>query len=215
MALEGTHIRFAHEFFESLAITNRAEYISGTLYPDSRYFTGVDRTLTHPKDAVEELLRGDDFKKGWAVHLMCDKLQREFTRVQMPEVFSGDEGALSDTWVRHSALKILQDITDAQAFEISLHLDGCVMTQAPQGESRVSLEKYYAVVKNMYSAPHALSIEVASQMWRDFGVEEEFVTRIRAQALAYADDPRAQALLERIYDEMVIQGRAWLVRDGI
>lgn len=214
MALVGTHIRFAHELADALAISNYIEYISGTLYPDSRYFTGVDRLLTHPRDAVEELLRGDDFKKGWAVHLMCDKLQREFTRAQMPEVFAGQDGQLSDVWVRHSALKMLQDIVDVRAFEILEHLDDCKMTQAPFGESAEPLERYYAVAKTIYRTPAALTIETASQIWREFSIEEEYVARIRVQAQVYADDPQAQVLLRRIFDEMVVQGWAWLGNDS-
>ena len=37
MALEATHIRFAYDLKEKYKITDLEKYISGLIYPDSRY----------------------------------------------------------------------------------------------------------------------------------------------------------------------------------
>lgn len=42
MALEGTHIRFALDVGDKYNIKDLGKYISGTLYPDSRYITGIN-----------------------------------------------------------------------------------------------------------------------------------------------------------------------------
>ena len=47
MSLQITHIRFALDLHKELNITSLDQYISGTIYPDSRYMTGIDRSLTH------------------------------------------------------------------------------------------------------------------------------------------------------------------------
>ena len=47
MALAATHIRLAIDMAGRYPIKRFSEFISGTIYPDSRWLTGIDRDLTH------------------------------------------------------------------------------------------------------------------------------------------------------------------------
>ena len=50
MALEATHMRFALDLKNKYQVRNIKKYIVGTIYPDSRYLSGIDRTLTHSEN---------------------------------------------------------------------------------------------------------------------------------------------------------------------
>lgn len=75
MSLEATHIRFALDLKDEYKIKDIKKYISGTVYPDSRYITGIDRNLTHYNDILKPEFAKDDFKKGWQVHQICGMIR--------------------------------------------------------------------------------------------------------------------------------------------
>lgn len=55
MALEASHIRFALDLKDKYSIQDVQKLVSGTVYPDSRYATKIDRQLTHPQDFMDEI----------------------------------------------------------------------------------------------------------------------------------------------------------------
>ena len=68
MALEATHIRFALDLKDKYQVKDLEKYISGTIYPDSRYVSEIGRELTHPKDYLDwDIFAVDDFKKGFEI----------------------------------------------------------------------------------------------------------------------------------------------------
>jgi hypothetical protein len=48
MALEATHIRFALDLKDTYGVNDVHAFVSGAVYPDSRYVMGIDRIATHP-----------------------------------------------------------------------------------------------------------------------------------------------------------------------
>jgi hypothetical protein len=72
MAFAVTHIRYAVDTSRDQNIKDWDAYISGALYPDSRYVTGVDRRLTHRLENMPPRKKWDDFHRGWAAHIICD-----------------------------------------------------------------------------------------------------------------------------------------------
>ncbi|MFH1835317.1 MAG: hypothetical protein ABH851_03910 [Methanobacteriota archaeon] len=63
MALELTHVLFARDLKDKLNVQNEAEYYAGTVYPDSRYTTGIQRDKTHVKAPLDPFVEGlDDFE---------------------------------------------------------------------------------------------------------------------------------------------------------
>lgn len=41
MALEATHLRFALDLLPKLEVKDINDYLAGSIYPDSRYTTGI------------------------------------------------------------------------------------------------------------------------------------------------------------------------------
>ena len=54
MALEATHIRFAFDLKDVYDVSDIDAFVSGSIYPDSRYVTGIDRLATHPEGYLND-----------------------------------------------------------------------------------------------------------------------------------------------------------------
>jgi DNA-binding Lrp family transcriptional regulator len=139
MALLGTHIRFALDIKDSFDVKNIDKYISGTVYPDSRYLTKIDRKITHWTDVYDEnFCKNDDFKKGWITHLIYDRIQADIFKEIFPELFDkfGNEKLVisPENWVIRSSLKMFQDLDDISKFEIKNYLKCLEYSETPNNE---------------------------------------------------------------------------------
>ncbi len=164
MALAATHLRFAHEMFHVLRVKDPSAYYSGTLYPDSRYLTGIKRKLTHEDSFLFEkkVLQMSDFHKGWWMHLVCDDLQYSafrfylrHTDIDLPQknkVTSENTKFLTST-----ALKILQDRDDYEKFEVKACLAYVTNFSNPNAEWPDKIEEYYDIIKALYRKQPTLS----------------------------------------------------------
>ena len=105
MALEVTHIRFALDILERYQVNSLREYLSGTIYPDSRYVTRIDRNLTHNKHILGQHFSQSDFTSGWQVHCICDEVQRDVHQKLFPDfhTYGG-----SKKWIYLTALKLFE-----------------------------------------------------------------------------------------------------------
>lgn len=204
MALEGTHLRFALDLKERYKVKDLQRYLSGTIYPDSRYVTGIDRVLTHPEDWSDwHLKEDDDFKKGWFVHLLADKLQYEVTKELLPSVFAGERGQGSEVWIKHSAIKILLDLDDIQHFDIKSYLPCLEYIKNPNGEDLKKIKEYNNIFIKMYANPDRLNIESGCEMWKALGASEELLKVIKEQTEKYDQDVLLKPIIGQIYDEML------------
>lgn len=160
MALEATHIRFALDLKDKFQVKDLAKYISGTIYPDSRYVSEIDRELTHPKDYMDwDIFKVDDFKKGWLVHLLCDRIQSLITKDKFPEIFIGEFlGSGSERWINHTALKILQDLNDVKKYDITKYLPCLDYVNNPNGENIAKVKQYNQIFQQMYQDPGKVTI---------------------------------------------------------
>jgi len=117
MVLEASHIRFALDIKDLLKVQDIDAYVSGSIYPDSRYVTEVDRLATHPKDYRDDsMFHTSDFRKGWFAHLLADDAQFVCMGEMLPQVKIGTG---EESWIKRSAIKILQDIEDAKEFDLA------------------------------------------------------------------------------------------------
>ncbi|MBI4239471.1 hypothetical protein HY620_00590 [Candidatus Uhrbacteria bacterium] len=194
MALEASHIRFALDLKEKYHVTDIQRYLSGTLYPDSRYSTGIARRLTHPNEGI---FGEDDFKKGWQAHLMVDDIQLTLIRNAMPDVFGGEIRQNSDEWVKLTAIKVLQDIDDCKKFDIARYLS--FVAENPNNEDIEVIKKYNNVVSEMYSRPESINIDSYSVVWKVFGLSEELAEKITTQTEEYSADERVMQLVASLY----------------
>lgn len=204
MALEGTHLRFALDLKEKYGVEDVQRYLSGTIYPDSRYVTKLERTLTHPRDYLDwNVLELDDFRKGWFAHLLCDATQKTIMKEMLPLAFEGDQSQGGDVWVRHTALKVLQDLEDVRSFDILSILPLLAHVENPNGEKLEELQRYNQIFSGMYAAPELTTFESSAPMWTTFGMSPELVEKVERQTRAYAEDPTVMAGVKRIYPEML------------
>ncbi len=87
MSLIATHIRFAINLKDIYHVQDIEKYIAGTVYPNSRYVTKIDRKLTHNNNILRPTFTKDDFKKGWQVHQICDIVQNKIKTKILPHFF--------------------------------------------------------------------------------------------------------------------------------
>jgi len=206
MALEATHIRFALDLKDKYKVSDIKKYVSGTVYPDSRYVTGIDRSLTHPEDFFnQDMIKLDDFKKGWFVHLLCDKVQYEVTQEKFPELLKLESGQGSAKWIYHTAIKNLLDINQAQEFDIKGCLSYLDYIESPNGEDREKLLEYNRIFQKMYADPAALSIEACYKMWKLFGIGDELADKVKSKTEEFQKDKNAMELISQIYPEMLLR----------
>lgn len=150
MALEATHLRFALDVRDDYHVADLSRYLSGAIYPDSRYVSGVDRVLTHPKAFSDiPLPTSDDFRKGWETHLIYDLLQGEVFS-GMSESMRGGVRQGDDVWRERTACKIIQNEIDFDFLKIAeiLPCIGVIMT--PFGERPELVKRYHDAVSEVF-----------------------------------------------------------------
>jgi len=179
-------------------VTDETKYISGSIYPDSRYPTGIDRTLTHDNSQMEkEFWSDDDFRKGWAAHLLYDKIQHSVHTDWFKDILqeANSEMVNEEDWVIRSALKMLQDIDDIKHFDIKAHLASLSHIETPNGEDVAKVQEYNKLFVDIYNKSPDVSIEDLEQMWIDWGVLVEAAAKMREKSYEIlADD----VLMERV-----------------
>lgn len=147
--MQATHVRFALEFEEELGIKDRAEYLSGVMYPDSRYMCGIDRCLTHDSNLkITDALEGTDFEKGWKMHVLYDMLQHDYILA----LFSIIERLVgfSDDWFKVSAAKLIEDLESFKLLKEAKVMESICPTSAPNNEDHSKLSKWYDLQRSVY-----------------------------------------------------------------
>lgn len=205
MALEASHIRFALDIKEKLRIRDLKRYLSGIIYPDSRYVTKIERELTHPLELLDTgYTTLDDFNKGCYAHLLYDNVLRNYTKETVPELFS-DIGNFSDSgrelWLRMTVLKIFQDIDDIKNFDIKAYLPVLEYINNPNGEDLNKLMIYNKYFQNMYADPESVTLENYYEMWRFLGIGNILVNRLKIQTKKYLHNETVKKFIKTVYRE--------------
>jgi len=207
MALEASHIRFALDLKDAYGVSDIDAFVAGSIYPDSRYVSGIGRMETHPDDYLDDsVFNSSDFKKGWHAHLLCDTVQGACMKELLPTVKTG-EG--EESWIERTAIKILQDIEDAKKFDLAAHLP-LRHAENPNGEPIEKINEYHAIFPSMYRDPQSVSVEDAHDMWLKFGVPEETVVKVRDTVERFSKDLDIVAGVSKLYDTMLLRARELL-----
>lgn len=106
-----------------------------------------------------------------------------------------------DDWIRRSALKILQDISDIQQFPITEHLAALDYIETPNGEDAAIMKRYNQSFVSVYSNPAAVSIEYLEKVCEDWAVPKELTDRMGAEALELQNNEETAEKVNRIYSE--------------
>ena len=201
MALEGTHIRLAVDMLDRYDIQDMGAYISGTIYPDSRYVTKIERSLTHDASYLEKDFAQDDFRKGWQLHLLCDDIQLRFIRDLLN---AGDQVIEQggDLWVNVTAVKILQEISDLTTFDITAYLQYIKPSLSPNGEDVEGLKKYYGELKDLYTKKK-LQPEDYGNIFRSFGIPENVSDAVFIRCVEFQKDEAKMKIIGGLYNKIL------------
>lgn len=199
MALTATHLRFALEMKDEIGVQNLEQYLSGTMYPDSRYFTGVAREVTHGATLFAAgLATADDFRKGWAMHLACDLAQAEAMKALFPEEWEKND-TMPDRWIFRTALKVLQDIDDAGKFDADHFVRLMTWYASPFGhETSEQLESYYGFYRELY-ASGAVTIEDELAAWRKVGMDADMLERVKEKSYQLKENPSNASRVSQLF----------------
>ncbi len=209
MALLAGHIRFALDVKDKYGVTELHKYISGAVYPDSRYVTGTERSLTHPDNIDLTFFSKDDFRKGWLTHVICDELQLQIITKMFPEEIleHGYGGQGSDFWINLTAIKIIQDLDDLTKFEIKKYIDylDYVESPGPNGEDVTVITKYNEIFTNMYHEPERVDVNSAIDMWIALGLSKDLAEKVRWKTEQYAKNPSIVQRAHGVYDQIILK----------
>jgi hypothetical protein len=200
MALPATHIRFAATLSKALGVTDMAAYLSGTIYPDSRWVTGVAREQTHDRRCLDSDFGSDDFTRGWHVHCRCDRIQGDIHHLLLDglSVLTADE-----RWIRMAAAKLVQDMNDAVQGDVAACLDLLCDARTPNGEPAADVAAYLDAVRRAYGRRAKPDWSDYAGLWRDVGLDQERISRIEQYAAHILTDASLVADIRAAFDRMV------------
>ncbi|MDO8513564.1 MAG: hypothetical protein Q7S37_03615 [bacterium] len=180
MALEATHMRFALDVKYHYTINDIAKYIQGTIYPDSRYVSGINRNLTHSDIVLKPEFTTNDFNSGWQVHQSCDKIQGKVFHKNIPGLnkFPTD-GYQENWWIAITATKIIADMKDMQSFDIQSILKYLNSKFCPNGEDVSAIQRNNQITIGLYKDKIVPSVDDYIVMWNELGVSKELGDKVR------------------------------------
>jgi len=194
MALPATHIRFAVTIADRLAVGDMAAYLSGTIYPDSRWLTGVDREQTHAHRFNNPAFPSDAFTLGWHVHCACDLIQADLHERILAGLADLDAEA---RWIRCAAAKVVQDMRDSQRIDLDSRMRLLRHANAPNGESRDRVFEYLQRVRRTYLGEHTATWALYSHLWQAINLSPSRIAAIEKQV---RDMQKIGFLKQRIHD---------------
>lgn len=211
MPLEATHIRFAEDVKNHYIIKNLDEYISGSIYPDSRYITKIDRNLTHGEECRNKNFPDSDFKMGWQSHYLCDiafnKTKKtifsdiSFTKYDTDDAFA--KNYTIDDWIISTSIKILQDIDDLKHLKISEYL-GCLdYIDNPNDEDEKIINKYNQLIKNFYKDNLNPAVNDYKQILLAFDIAPELIDSVIAKTNQFNSDDQIIKKVKLLYGQIL------------
>ncbi len=192
MALPATHIRFALDLVDHLPVGSREAYLAGTLYPDSRWLTGLGREATHADIHLHPGFATSDFRWGWHVHCRCDQIQSALMRQSFPELTEFDE---RQRWVHISAFKMIQDSGDLVTVDMAGEMTGLAPVETPNNEDPERISAYFDGVRDIYAGKTQMRPEDYRRLWQMVGLSPERLDAIMQDMAHIANDG---AKVERI-----------------
>ncbi len=197
MSFLATHLRFALDIKDRYQVSDLSQYLSGTIYPDSRYFTALDRDLTHNEDILVDNWANTDFKKGWQVHQFCDQFHEIARRNIFPKFFSKKDN--DHIWLTASALKIIQDMDDRSHFSVQDYLNNLNYVYNPNGEDLGLVEKYNQLAIKTYTGKKIISLEDYRAYIEAMPLTKDMILTFLAITEQYLSDQDILSKIKQIY----------------
>lgn len=204
MAWEATHIRFALDLKDEYKIQDIEKYISGAIYPDTRFITGVNRNLTHDINILSTEFAIDDFKKGWQAHLICDAFLEKMRMKYFSELtLSGNINQGDDFWVAISAIKIIQDMNDFKSFDLQNYLKYLYYVNNPLGEDINDIKKFNNLVIALYDNKKEVKVDDYCRFLQSVGISKEQREKIKEKTKEFLDDIELLNRINSIYNKII------------
>lgn len=205
MALQATHIRFALAIQSRFVIDAIPVYCSGAVYPDTRYVTGLAREHTHgpssPQDPFADGLT--DFERGWASHLLYDRLEGAEMRMLIPpQLGAVEQNGLA--WIEMTAMKIIEDMASVRAIGKDVfRLFDLALDVAPRGEDLHRIRKFYSITSEFYKTLGTLEDYM---MWaKNIGAADDVVSALRDRTAQMLNDDELSARIVAIFDTVMMR----------
>ena len=204
MALPSTHLRFALDLADTFPVADMGLYISGTMYPDSRWITGRRREATHGDSCRSPEGAQTDFTRGWYVHCLCDCIQSQVCQSLFPawEQLTPDE-----RWMEKSVVSMLQDCIDLPTIDINACLALMNHPRGPLGENPLQVQRYYDIIRQVYAGKTVLAREDFYALWLLVGLPGDRARAVMDHMEKRMQDPHLQRIVSGLYPRMIQQAR--------
>jgi hypothetical protein len=157
------------------------KYVSGALYPDTRYLSGLKRALTHDRVAFMGRTALTDFEKGWLSHILGDEIFQLVLEERFGDLILFEEPG--ERWPVVMALRILQDLEDFLSFDIQSVLPSLDYYELHFREDERRVVEYYRLVRQLYEAKPKLTVEDALSFQEKLGVPRGQLERLKKKII--------------------------------
>ena len=200
MALAATHIRLALDMADRYPVNHLPEFISGTIYPDSRWLTGIDRNLTHGDCFLQESFVRNDFTYGWHIHCLVDHAQTRLYKTLFPDAEAMER---QQRWILLSAAKVIQDRHDLDNFDLQGGVDLLNYAEAPSGEDIQLVREFNRIIREAYKGRDKERLPDYYRLWTGLGLDATVAEKVMGQVQKLMSDTRLVSKIESTYGRMV------------
>jgi len=193
MALAATHIKLALEMADRYPIKRFSEFISGTIYPDSRWLTGIDRDLTHGQRFLQKDFPRSDFTYGWHVHCLVDHVQTRLYKTLFPDAEAMDG---QQRWILLSAAKVIQDRHDLDKFDLQGGIALLNYAEAPAGEDIQLVRAFNKIIRKTYKDRDKNNLPDYCNLWTGVGLDPIVAAKVMDQVQKLLSDTRLVSKIE-------------------
>ena len=197
MSLEATHIKFAVGQKDRYKVSDLKAYILGSIYPDSRYLTRIDRNLTHNEKILSDDFVSDDFRKGWQSHCIFDAEYNRIRKELFYDLFKDKNE--TDDWMISTAIKIAADWIDIQDFDLQNYLDFLDEAENPNHEDISKVREYNQLIKNTYQGKSVYTMDDYRFLLKGLGVDEAIGNQAINKAEELLSDDKYLTKIKNIY----------------
>lgn len=200
MAMEATHVLFAKNLKPLLKIKNESSFFAGSIYPDSRYVTGLLREKTHgpgtPQDPFIDHL--SDFEKGWATHLLYDRIAGSSLR----QLLKQNPDSSTEALITMTAMKLLEDQQSYERLKDDVIIFQTMeIPPCPLGEPKEKLETYYHSIQQLYLKRPG--VEDYRHFFENFISSKEYVEQIFTEMEKLLRNIKIKKQILAIYDQVI------------
>jgi hypothetical protein len=205
MSFQAAHLRFAQKVQDIIHPQDLTRYFSGTLYPDSRYITGVDRAKTHTDVRIEPkkiLDLTDDFDKGWQVHLWYDKLGlHHLDQIVLNRSWTPNDADDVEVWSQLTGAKLIEDLYWWQNTDWQQILPYLKFTNNPHNEDKQILNNWYQHFIDFYQKQPDL--QAYRQQAKFMGIESKKIDQIHQFAHTLYNNQSKNLRIQKVMNQVI------------